>query len=472
MTTRDDELKTEDLARRITETRAASSANAFLGLWAFWLALLATVAMLTGAPWLMMAAGVAAWTARAVGQRAEAAVAASMLPDIGVESLGTLLELLEWPSRRVRDVARWRIAIVLRTLPPGQQIGLGKLQLARLYDALTPATALQHPWLVESVIGALPSIADADAIPAVTRLVRMKAWTRRLRRIRAAARASLPHIERRVLALRADGDFASDSTLASEASGEGGVARTFGEELGARPQMRFGFLLAAWTTLVPACLLQAAQLGKEGRWLDAAAYAAIGLAATQLYRVSMLSRHARMARELMNENRVEAIGRLAEAAVWPDARLKAAAISALTRLLPRLKASDARLLTSAQRGCLYSFLSPAEVRTHPELVAALLGALEQVGDMAAVPYVRSLAQMPARSARMAAIRDAAEQCLPTLMERARLNTDHQTLLRPAEAPGLPEETLLRPAMPGAPTVEAALLVRPADPEADDRARAS
>jgi hypothetical protein len=458
--------RADDLARRIAATRAGSPSNLMLGLWSLWFALIAVAAFATGSPLLMLSAALAAWTGRALSQRADAAIASTSLPDIGHDCLGPLLELLGWPSNRIREVARWRIGALLRTLPEGRPICLSRVQLASLYDALTPAMALRHPWFVESVLRALPAIADAQALPAVLRLAQMWAWAPRLRRIRDAARAALPGVEQRILALREAGDEAGTAEEDHDTPNEEMARRTYGEELGDRPQMRFAFLIAAYAGIVPACLYQASSLASNGRWLDASVYTVIALAATQLYRFTMLSRHGRMVRELMNEDSVEAIGRLAEAAVWPDARIRAAAVSALTRLLPRLKASDSRLLTPAQRECLYVFLNPAQARAFPEMAAALLQALEQVGDMAAVPHVRTLAQMSPRSARLSAIRDAARQCLPALMERARLNTDHQILLRPAEAPGPPEETLLRPVMPGTPSTDVTLLVRPANAKND------
>ncbi len=461
-----DPIRAEDLARQITETRAGSVSSALVGLWAFWFGVVAIIALLSGAELMFATSAVAALTGGLLARRAEAAVASAMLSSLGADALGGLIELLEWPVTRVRDVARWRIASLLNAMRPEDLDRLTSVQRACLLDTLNPRTAWLHPWFVEGVISILPHIADARTVPALMRLVKMRPWTKRLRRIRDAARAALPAVEEKALTLR---DSAVRSA-ASEVSGASDTAKArtaFGAELGARPQMRFGFLLAAWVLVVPACLIWTVELIRHGHWFEAALYAVVGIGTTQLHHFTLFSKHARMVRELMNENSIEAIGRLAEAATWPDTKLRAAAVSALTRLLPQLKATDARLLTSAQRACLYSFLNPSGARTHPELVAALLSALEQVGDLAAVPHVRGLAAMSARSARLETIRDAAEQCLPALLQKAQTNTDHQTLLRPAEAPGPPDETLLRPAMP-TPSSEAGLLVRPAPaPSADN-----
>lgn len=457
--------RTEDLARRILDTRAANQSSALFGVWAFWWSVVAFVALLTGSTWLLAVSGLAALFSYNARRNEDASASAVLMADLKPESLGSLIELLQWPSARVRDVARWCATGILIRHDPASPFDLTPVQRATLYDTLTPLTAYRHPDFVQAVLSALPSIADEQALPAVMRLVRMKPWSKRMGRIREAARAMLPAIEARILSQRDEsGPVHGEGDARMEAPEA--PRRAYGAEFGMRPQMRLGFLLAAWLIIVPFGGAKALQLALDGQWLDALFFAVPAAASTQLHRLTMMGRHARLARELMNEDDIEAIGRLAEAATWPDARLKAAAISALTRLLPRLKASDAGMLTSAQRGCLNLFLNAAEARAHPDLVVALLGALEQVGDMAAVPYVRSLAQMPTKSARLAAIRDAAQQCLPALMERARVNTDHQTLLRPASAPGPPEETLLRPAMPDKAAAEIALLVRPAETHRD------
>jgi HEAT repeat protein len=456
--------RAEDVARLIMETRSGSRPE-FLGVWGVWFGIVALLSLLAGNPWVAAVAAVAAWQCRTLGARADAASTALLLPNVEGASLGVLMELLHWPSARVRDAARWLVTTRLRSLDPNRVTAPTRVQLANLYDVLTPWAAQWHPDFVEAVLLALPLIGNQRAIPAVTRLVKMTRWTRRLRRISSIACAVLPATERRVLAQReaagtASGDAAHDV---------GGVLdtprRAFGDELGLRPQMRLGFLIAVWLLIVPFGTARAVGLALEGAWLDALLFAVPVAISTQLHRLTMMGRHAKLARELMKEERIEAIGRLAEAATWPDPRVRAAAVSALTRLLPRLKASDSGMLTSAQRTCLHSFLNRTAAQAHPELVTALLTALEQVGDLAAVPFVRGLADMRDSSARMSAVRDAARECLPVLLERARGNTDHQTLLRPAQAPGPPAETLVRPAMPSH-ADDTGLLVRPASPDAD------
>jgi len=398
---------------------------------------------------------------RRYAEQTEAASAATRLQDVGAESMGALIELLRWPIRRVRDTARWRLMALLRNLPEGAEKLAEPVQLACLYDWLTPMQSLRQPDLVEAILAALPRIADENAIPAVLRVAKMKAWTRDARRIRDSARAVLPEIERRVAMLRTAGGSANTAPEGKAELLPNVAHRAFGEELGVRPQMRLLFLILAWLAVVPGGAWLCITSAQAGNWLEAAAWAAVALGATQLHRLTLMSRHTRLARSILREENVEAVGRIAEAALWPDGKIRAAAMSTLARLLPRLKASDAGLLTTSQRACLNGLLNRTTAQEHPETVVALLRALEQIGDVAAIRYVQSLVDLPGGSARIAAVREAARECLPVLAERARLNTDPQVLLRPAEAPGAPSEMLLRPAS-GAPATEDTMLVRPAD----------
>ncbi len=459
----------EALVRRILETRVQSRRGWLYWTWVGLALFLFWFAFTTGwplAPWWtwLLPIGVSL-TARGIGRLAAAAETASVaavLQGDDCQRAGVLIELLTWPVKRVQAVARWRLMSLLSTLQEDDAAALTPVQLACLYDHLTPMQAARDPDFVEAILRALPRIGDDRAIPAVMRLVRMRAWTRSLCRIRTTARVLLPAIEARVLRVRRERGLVEDDARAGVGTVESPPGRRgFGEELGLRPQMRLGFLVAAWLTIVPLGAWLSFDLAKQHRWLEALLYGALAVGATQLHRLTLMQRHARLLRSIMQEEDVEAVGRIAEAVLWPDEKIRAAAMSALVRVLPKLKASDAGILTSTQRTCLNGLLDRTTARERPDVVVALLRALEQVGDMSAVPYVRSLANMPDATARMATVREAARECLPVLLERARQNTDPQVLLRPAEQPAAPEEMLVRPVMPG-PVAEDAMLLRPAD----------
>lgn len=463
-------VSAESLARRMLHTHAPTRRGWLYRAWWLLVPVAAVVAFMEipydnpaaeGSALVSLLAFATALALRGLAEQTEAASAAMRLQDVGAESLGALIELLRWPVKRVRDTARWRLIALLRNLPEGAEESAEPVQLACLYDWLTPMQSLRQPDLVEAILAALPRIADENAIPAVLRLAKMKAWTRDARRIRDSARAVLPEIERRVETLRTAGGSAKTAPEGKAELLPKVPHRAFGEELGVHPQMRVLFLILAWLAVVPGGAWLCLTSAQAGNWLEAAAWAVVALGATQLHRLTLMSRHARMAHSILREENPEAVGRIAEAALWPDGRIRAAAMSTLARLLPRLKASDAGILTSSQRGCLNGLLNRTTAQEYPETVVALLRALEQIGDVSAMRYVQSLVDMPGRSARIAAVREAARECLPVLAERARLNTDPQVLLRPAEAPGAPSEILVRPAS-GAPVADDMMLVRPAD----------
>ncbi len=115
---------------------------------------------------------------------------------------------------------------------------------------------------------------------------------------------------------------------------------------------------------------------------------------------------------------------------------------ALCRLLPRLQASDASLLNKEQRACLNSLLTRRRLRHRhggKVLILAILKALEQIGDKDALPAVQKLAQWSSDKD----IRQAANNCLPYLHDRAEAYKRGAMYLRPADARTSGSDVLLR-----------------------------
>jgi HEAT repeat protein len=176
-----------------------------------------------------------------------------------------------------------------------------------------------------------------------------------------------------------------------------------------------------------------------------------GVAASQLHKnaVSLLAKHEDL----------RAIGPLADALDIEDGDIRAVCSEALVRLLPRLKSSDSHLLSNDQRENLYLVLKRANLKKDSELIIAILQAMQQVGDEAALPHVVQLSQLKNDSEAGQRVREAAQACLPYLQERVERARQAGTLLRPADAPSSQPETLLRPA-PGAACTDPELLLRP------------
>ena len=137
----------------------------------------------------------------------------------------------------------------------------------------------------------------------------------------------------------------------------------------------------------------------------------------------------------------------------------------LIKMLPRLQASDTNLITLRQRKLLYAILSKNERIPwynrywKPELKIAILRALEQIGDAKAVPVVEKVA----RTTRNAEVRQAAEECLLFLQQRAEQTRLEQTLLR-ASTPAT-SDMLLRPTVSTV-TTEPQQLLRASNTEGD------
>lgn len=143
-------------------------------------------------------------------------------------------------------------------------------------------------------------------------------------------------------------------------------------------------------------------------------------------------------------------------------RTRRVVTQALTRLLPRLKASDAPLLTTEQKGRLAHHLDRlALFQRDKEFQIVILRALEQVGDAQAVPVVEKMVQRTPRWEAQERVHRAAVECLPFLLQRAEEEQSRSTLLRSAGAPETNFDELLLPAA-GVEAANASQLLR-ADP---------
>ena len=131
-----------------------------------------------------------------------------------------------------------------------------------------------------------------------------------------------------------------------------------------------------------------------------------------------------------------------------------------------MKASDAALLNGSQRGWLNILLRNSTVprkNTQMDLDfrLAILKALEQIGDAAAIPAVEHLANGYAYSANQKALKAAAQECLPLLRANFGSVEANKTLLRASSAENAAPETLLRASEP-APDTKPEELLRAAD----------
>ena len=171
------------------------------------------------------------------------------------------------------------------------------------------------------------------------------------------------------------------------------------------------------------------------------------------------------------------VGPLAEVLAIDDLAVRRMAKANLTRLLPRLRASDVTLLNAYQRKHLNRFVgahlfeighrdirelwSKQARQRDTEFQLAILKAYEQVGDAESLPFVKSIAHPIAQQARIVPVEavEAANRCLPFLIDLAEQDRASKQLLRPSSASDVLPDTLLRPAMHQTNTQEIASLLR-------------
>ena len=144
---------------------------------------------------------------------------------------------------------------------------------------------------------------------------------------------------------------------------------------------------------------------------------------------------------------------------------------ALTLLLPQMKASDAYLLTPASRQMIRGLLIGVPIdkqkyQCEDALRIATLKALEQVGDAKDIPVVEKLITRSAKTPSEKLVRQAAMECLPTLLINCGDVEAARVLLRASQAEAAHSASLLRPAS-GLGQTDSAELLRGAEPPEEE-----
>jgi HEAT repeat protein len=191
------------------------------------------------------------------------------------------------------------------------------------------------------------------------------------------------------------------------------------------------YLACSVSTILLLISLAAILLDNDnGAFLLTACVVFLGIAATQA------PAEDEIAGALFRIDDLRAMGPIAQALDNADTRWVAEEV--LIRLLPRVRASDAHVLNENQRSSLYRNLQ----RKNTRFVIACLEALRQIGDEAALPYVKKLAEIKGRGSTVRSIRESALETLPFLENLVQQARNKKTLLRPT---GEPTDRLPRPA---------------------------
>lgn len=203
-------------------------------------------------------------------------------------------------------------------------------------------------------------------------------------------------------------------------------------------------------------------------WADIACLLLVGVYPLLLWRRTIFRRRVdRFVDSFAAMGDPRAVGPLIEVATTSDkseSTRSAVAIRALMAVLPRLTPSDAGLINAQQQAALCQMLNaasaPCEGTLNSQRAIVILRALEQIGDIDALPYVERIAEFSSASPRIKKLRETARDILPTLRARIKAELPGRSLLRPADAP---DSLLLRPAQ-GSTEAEPQQLLRPAEQE--------
>ena len=391
-----------------------------------------------------------------MNQRLEAAQAALALSEASPQWIVPCIRSLEVLDWRQREIAANLLTRLLPLAPPHELRGLSPAQRHTLYKRLALAPQ-QFPEFAMAILQAIERAEDLSAAPYLELAAPRFALTPKARIVRAAAIRcgefldSVDAREReRMAALQGTAAQSQTAGLSKEEQAEAARVQKLLDAMEKefrrrKPGMRAGFLAATWMIIFPFCLFQFISYWQAG-WQSGLAWfwGLATLACTQSHRLTLLGRQSEAARQLASCDSVRAVGPLAEALEWPDEALQRVASTALIRLLPRLKASDANLLNPKQRAILYKTLRPMNANRKGRLLCAILAALEQVGDKSALPAVSRLESMLAITAAQRSVRTAAKRCLPYLNANAENARSSQTLLRASSASEVSSDTLLRP----------------------------
>jgi hypothetical protein len=461
---------TADIWQRLSRLVAAPAR--FDGLWPFVMpvaSLALFVSIVQGSGWLMLPWALllaAGFKVNSVNSAQEYARHALNMAPFDLRWVGPLTQALNSPHPRVRGVAAQMLTHLLPHLHPAANHLLNAQQRAYLNQSLF-RNRRRDAELNKAILTAWAVIGDAEAIPYIERITHNWAYSAGQKEVRDMARKCLPRLEQRLAEehaalmmgrnspeqIAASAAFAqaelSASTQAAIANVDAQLDKLREERRKhSNPGMRLGFLIASWVFIVPYTAYMACVyfFGQGGDWHLGLLWTFLALCATQLHRLALSNKQSEAAKQLAQTDDIRAVGPLTEALEWPDASIQRTAADGLTRLLPRLTASDANLLNSKHRVTLYKLLRMRNAGANERLLLSILRALQQVGDEAAIPVVERLSNAHAYTQRQRNVKQMATDTLPLLQSTARNVGSSAMLLRASSANETPSDLLLRGAM--------------------------
>ncbi len=366
--------------------------------------------------------------------------------DLDVSWLPALVELEAASNGDIQIACRLNIILILRNFPaPKHQ--LTNQTLARLRKKLLPSKALQNPQLASAVVIAHLKCRNADAISDAKSLRTFPVSWQLRKTINEYLKAS-SQFESLTSIMGTISPANSSRPETSEGKQvESNVEHSNLPEANlpnhGRHKLRHNVLAAAFIVFTPYGLYHLILNSREHHVMPAIGGLLLAVTPLLLTTVSITNKHIRDLKTLSNSDEMSSICPLVDALNWPEPYAKKLAISGLTRLLPRLKASDANLLNVPRRVILYQWLLSGSADEHEEFIITILKCLEQIGDAAAVKYVERLAYDTRPSPAQKRVQSAALVCLNYLHIIEGNTQNSTTLLRAADFNTTDTERLLR-----------------------------
>jgi hypothetical protein len=346
-------------------------------------------------------------------------------------------------------------SVLIRILPRMSRLDLERLtpeqRQCLLQGMLNSTSGLKYtyynPALAIAILRALERIGDTTDAAAVKRLINRKAITPQQKSIREAAEKCLASLTTRSLSemgtnvvwMEARLNQKEDNDLSAEAAG------ILSKKLGriARIRRRNVSITAAGSVAGTVLAFLSIRIFAAGLPVHPVFTGGMlgSLATMIVFALSGTYAQRNLTNSLIHSDDLRIVPPLIQAAATVEIS-GTAAVMLLTRLLTRMRASDAGLLNPEDRTLLHTAM--IKHSHNREFVLASLQALQQIGDVASIPTVQRLAEPTYWRAADPAVRGAALECLEFLKQRAALAEANQTLLRASDAGANSTEMLLRP----------------------------
>ncbi len=401
--------------------------------------------------------------------RAQAAAARGLACSEDVRTIGPLLECLALQSNEIHERC-WRALIgLLKKLTQADAAVITEHQKSQLYKYLAPAMSNGRAEGICVILNALPVLDDGSSVPYLEALATMNAGTENEELVKSSAVSCLALLTdpRSAQQFNSDckhleasprGSNSKSSNVQDARSLIDSLAIKLAHERKKRA-LRIGIRFTFLPFAVIGCIVLIIAHTTYGNWpgglfICAWYWLVIGMFFLALTKQPRISKHEQDAVwSLAAFNDPRATGVLLDVLTdrhlgrWTSNHVYAA----LVRIMPRLNSSSVSEFTDKRRSTL-DFLLRMEIISQGEyprsVVMSILDGYSRAGVTGGIPAVEKLASQETENDEEKQVIEAACRCLAALREREQAERNVNTLLRLADAPAPPIDTLMRPATIG------------------------